>query len=646
MWRTAQESRWTTHACTDRQTTAPLDGAAPDQGPRDIFAPPEAARPDKEWPLDSKPPDLVLPTCHDGEKNGAETDADCGGPTCSACADGKKCGKGGDCVSTFCINQVCRSSCKDGVANGAETDADCGGGSCPACAAGNKCKGATDCASEVCTAGICAKAGCADKVKNGAETDLDCGGPTCSPCADKMQCKVGGDCNSGVCVGGFCAGAGCTDLVKNGTESDVDCGGPTCPPCGTGKKCSGNMDCLNSVCGSAGTCLAPTCNDKVKNGKETGTDCGGGICPTCGDGKGCAGAGDCASGVCTAGTCAKASCADAVKNGHESDVDCGGTTCPACGTGKKCANTSDCISKVCAFGTVCLAPTCSDKVKNGGETDVDCGGPTCSGCALGKGCSVCADCAQGSCATGKCKLTADCLALIKACPKSKNGLHYIDPNGGSTADAFLVFCLMSSLAGGGWTQVATTADDAANTWSYDSRALLWNQTTAGSTSQLGKDYKSSAYFTVPFKDMAFIDAQGNWAVYDSVNNKTGLTVRDWMPKTLACATAAGRSFKMTAGNLKATKPNTQGKMNSTILYMSIYDNENCSCTPGATYSNDAWGPTWSYTNNNTCGADDPAGFGWGTGYAGGNEMGTATLGDKQFRTTETNTGDYIKWFVR
>ena len=200
--------------------------------------------------------------------------------------------------------------------------------------------------------------------------------------------------------------------------------------------------------------------------------------------------------------------------------------------------------------------------------------------------------------------------------------------------------------GGGWTQVATTADDNTNTWSYTTRAYLWNKTALGSTSQRTRDFKSKAYFTVPFQDMAFLDAQGNWAVYEKVNQNPGVTVRDWMPKTLACATAKGRSFKMTAGNIKATTPGTQGKMNSTTLYVSIYDNENCSCNPGGQHSNDAWGPTWSYTNNNTCGADDPSGFGWGVGYASSNEMGRATLGDKPYTSSETNTGDYISWFVR
>ncbi len=290
-------------------------------------------------------------------------------------------------------------------------------------------------------------------------------------------------------------------------------------------------------------------------------------------------------------------------------------------------------------------PTCKDGVKNGTETDVDCGGPICKACGLGEKCKVCDDCDKGACNGGTCKLAPNCLALRKACPGIKDGLHSIDPNGGSPADSFAVFCNMTG-AGGGWTHIATTADDGKNTWTTNNRAYLWDKKVFGSTAQLNQDYKSKAYFTVPFNDMAFMDAKGNWAAYAQVNQKAGLTVAAWMPQKLACANAAGRSFKMTAGNLKATKPAKPGKMNSTTIYFSIYDNEGCSCTPGGPYNQNAYGPTWSYMNNSACGADDAGGFGWGPGGAGNNEAGRATLGDKTYAASETKTGDYIRWYVR
>ena len=43
-------------------------------------------------------------TCTDGEKDGAETDVDCGGP-CPACAVGRGCSTGSDCTSHVCTGR-------------------------------------------------------------------------------------------------------------------------------------------------------------------------------------------------------------------------------------------------------------------------------------------------------------------------------------------------------------------------------------------------------------------------------------------------------------------------------------------------------------------------------------------------------------
>ncbi|HEY1954060.1 MAG TPA: hypothetical protein VGH28_00560 [Polyangiaceae bacterium] len=47
------------------------------------------------------------------------------------------------------------ASCTDGIKNGAETDVDCGGPTCAKCKDGSACALATDCASQSCSAGIC-----------------------------------------------------------------------------------------------------------------------------------------------------------------------------------------------------------------------------------------------------------------------------------------------------------------------------------------------------------------------------------------------------------------------------------------------------------------------------------------------------------
>ena len=46
-------------------------------------------------------------TCTDKLKNAAETDIDCGGGTCSDCADGKVCKVADDCTSGTCTNGKC-----------------------------------------------------------------------------------------------------------------------------------------------------------------------------------------------------------------------------------------------------------------------------------------------------------------------------------------------------------------------------------------------------------------------------------------------------------------------------------------------------------------------------------------------------------
>jgi hypothetical protein len=47
------------------------------------------------------------PTCTDGVKNGSETDVDCGGGTCSPCANGDICAVGSDCLSGTCTGGIC-----------------------------------------------------------------------------------------------------------------------------------------------------------------------------------------------------------------------------------------------------------------------------------------------------------------------------------------------------------------------------------------------------------------------------------------------------------------------------------------------------------------------------------------------------------
>ena len=155
------------------------------------------------------------------------------------------------CSSDTCINGACQGpTCTDGQRNGTETDVDCGG-ICGACSTGKVCAASADCQSGVCNAGICQPATCTDSIKNGSETDVDCGG-VCGACSTGKVCAASADCQSGVCNAGICQPATCTDSIKNASETDVDCGG-ICGACSTGKVCAASADCQSGVC-NAGVC--------------------------------------------------------------------------------------------------------------------------------------------------------------------------------------------------------------------------------------------------------------------------------------------------------------------------------------------------------------------------------------------------------
>jgi hypothetical protein len=149
------------------------------------------------------------------------------------------------------LNEPAARSCDDLQKNGYETDTDCGGPTCAAkCAGGAGCAAGRDCASGVCAGGKCAAPTCSDGVRNGGETGTDCGGPGCTAkCAEGAGCAEGRrDCASGMCAGGACAAPTCEDGLKNGDETDVDCGGGFCPQCRGQRACWRDSDCKSESC--------------------------------------------------------------------------------------------------------------------------------------------------------------------------------------------------------------------------------------------------------------------------------------------------------------------------------------------------------------------------------------------------------------
>ena len=86
-------------------------------------------------------------------KNGAESDLDCGAGCTLKCASGQSCTSGADCGSGLChaVTRRCVDDpCADGARSAQETDVDCGGPTCGACALGRQCTADRDCASAAC----------------------------------------------------------------------------------------------------------------------------------------------------------------------------------------------------------------------------------------------------------------------------------------------------------------------------------------------------------------------------------------------------------------------------------------------------------------------------------------------------------------
>jgi hypothetical protein len=150
--------------------------------------------------------------CHDGIKNGSETAVDCGGGTCPGCPVGDPCTTDADCAAPGGCDTTSHkcdaNECHDGIKDGSETDVDCGGGVCPACGVGKGCAQTSDCVSgEGCdvTTHTCDANECNDGVQDGGETAVDCGGGTCPACKVGDGCAVSADCVSDYCFMSICA---------------------------------------------------------------------------------------------------------------------------------------------------------------------------------------------------------------------------------------------------------------------------------------------------------------------------------------------------------------------------------------------------------------------------------------------------------
>ncbi len=385
-------------------------------------------------------------TCSGGSPTSAPTGA---GTACDMGA-AKLCDGDGNCVeclvntdcpdaSPFCdqgTHTCIPATCGDGEKNGPETDTDCGGGQCPPCADGLDCKVGTDCESKVCGQdGTCSVPQCDDGVQNGSETDLDCGQGCPNQCGPGQGCDQNPDCEGNDCTGmnGTCV-PNCNDSVLNNGESDVDCGGNNCNGCAIGDECAGmDSNCLSNLCDA---------NSKCAPKDPIGAACmNGGTCES----------GNCADMVCCAsqcqGMCRACNLAGSVgtcmniPSGQDPGNECAaGQACDGTGScdkvnGQTCAVGAECLSNNC-IDSVCCATTCSGACKscnvagnagtcsnipNGTDPANECAGAlscdgngACTKLANGVACAMGTECQSNNCIDSVCCDTT-CGATCKAC---------------------------------------------------------------------------------------------------------------------------------------------------------------------------------------------------------------------------------------
>ncbi len=342
--------------------------------------------------------------CNDGNKDGSETDVDCGGTAtgcATRCANSKKCNTGSDCLSGFCADGVCCSTA-------------CTGSTCQACSAAAKGQGAD---------GTCGA------VKLGADPHHDCMAQAASTCGEIGGCNGSGACSTWPggtqcaapsCSGNtlitpeLCAGGLCTAQVPAMTDcTPYKCGGS---PAVCGKSCTGDGDCVNNTY----FCSANKCVLKEPAGAAcTAADqCSSGVCGTTGTGNCCSAA--CAhlgapcgatgcdnTGACVypTTTCGNATCSNAVATPAPT---CSGGVCnPA--TPVACTNGFACNGTATACATTCTAPA------NGCIGTDTCVGGACL-LAPGQPCLANTQCASmacdvdgtGNCCTNPCTLGPPC----------------------------------------------------------------------------------------------------------------------------------------------------------------------------------------------------------------------------------------------
>lgn len=574
------------------------------------------------------------------------------------CADNSPCTDDSCDAVKGCVNLPNKATCDDG--NKCTSEDHCDGGACkagkvPSCDDGNPCttptcdpgKGCANVAnthpcddgsacttSDVCADGKCSAGKPVTCNDFNACTDDSCSAKTgcvhlanSVTCTDGNACTAGDKCGAKQCKPG--AALSCDDgnaCTTDGCAPDKGCGStPNALGCSDGTICT-----TNDVC-SEGACVAGA-SLPCKDGNactDDGCDAKSGCTFTankapCDDGNKCTASDACAAGQCSQG--APVQCAD--------QTPC---TLDFCDSTKGCVHLP--TSSTCSDDSVCtVADHCTDSKCVGNPLGCDDGNPcTADSCDAKTGCkhgvekdgAVCGKgglCKSGSCEIGtKDNPAPSCNDVQSALKSPKSGVFTIDPDGIGGAAAFAVYCDFDR-DGGGWTQVLTSSDDGAATWTWNKRTLLsTNKALVGAVTARNKDFKSAAHHLLTFDDVMFVHYPSKvWAVYDGVGDgKQALAAHIAAIKEQQCYDH-GTGHVMTAGNLDLA---SSGKFCETRLYFNMADRDG---NPSKCGDNDgAFGPAWSVSSNNPCPMDDPGQkSGFGPKQAGGNtEYGARGYGD-------------------
>jgi hypothetical protein len=381
----------------------------------------------------------------------------------------------------------------------------------------------------------------------------------------------------------------------------------TCPPgqrCGVDGICRSNP--VTSVDAAPGVVDAPVPDAAASDaGQVVSPDAGPDsslppTCPGCGQNATCLPDNDPPICACNAGftgdgiTCADIDECEPAAPAHDCDPDA------------TCSNTPGSFTCACNAGFTGDGRACADIDECEPEAPAHDCDPDAT-CSNTPGSFTCA-CNPGFFGSGtSCTRPLSCSDLLALDPAAPTGRHVIDPDGDGPAAEIEVQCDMER-EGGGWTLVLVSSDDNQNTWTMAARTRMTTDTAPiGSLDAIQRDFKSPAYHALRFRDLLFVHApSGVTAEYEDVDDGT----RD-LGSFIAgiaypvCSLALrDNGHALTGGTLTLQPP-----LCDTDLYFNLGDHESGESicrVPGSASTNTAFGPGWSWNNNDGCPFDDPS----------------------------------------